>query len=437
MPAWQNPKATAAAVGAPAPQATAAVPAPAGEAGEAGDSTAASGAAAARRGGTSREAWNGANSTAGATSAVFATCDSKAAAPSSEALDRPSLIADTERICSDCGKAFNVNDVASFNRHVCSRKGGGLSAPVGAQASGYAAVSCGATGLPAVSGLGVSSSATSGAGGTGAQLRGQGAQPRGANVPPEVVPTPHAGAGPSPPPPGHPFSQGVMPPVSMVWRCGGPMPHAGQQFQTELLLLQETSAQGERMRNHREALKVRLAASAGGAQGGLTLDELEHSVRCMIVGGRFAGTQGIPESAIIGLIPDKYIQPPSPFRTIAELAASVTWLLRVHQSMQWVQQMPNGLMTVQRLVCPAASEMGGLAAPDGVLAIDWQCIDQVMARPEASQAAPEFRPGLQGDPRFPRPPTAAAATGPELGAIAAEADAEADAEAAELVSKLA
>ena len=93
------------------------------------------------------------------------------------------------------------------------------------------------------------------------------------------------------------------------------------------------------------------------------------------------GTQGIPESAIIGLIPDKYIQPPSPFRTIAELAASVTWLLRVHQSMQWVQQMPNGLMTVQRLVCPAASEMGGLAAPDGVLAIDWQCIDQARHRP--------------------------------------------------------
>ena len=110
--------------------------------------------------------------------------------------------------------------MASFNRHVCSRKGGGLSAPVGAQASGYAAVSCGATGLPAVGGLGVGSSATSGAGGTAAQLRGQGAQPRGANVPPEVVPTPHTGAGPSPPPPGHPFSQGVMPPVSMVWRCG-------------------------------------------------------------------------------------------------------------------------------------------------------------------------------------------------------------------------
>ena len=48
------------------------------------------------------------------------------------------------------------------------------------------------------------------------------------------------------------------------------MPHAGQQFQTELLLLQETSAQGERMRNHREALKARLAASPAGAQGGLS-----------------------------------------------------------------------------------------------------------------------------------------------------------------------
>ena len=117
MPAWQNPKATAAAVGAPAPQTTAAVSASAGEAGKAGkageagevgDSTTGGGGAAARRGATSREAWSSANSTAGATSAVFATCDTKAAAPSSEAPDRPSLIADTERICSDCGKAFNV-----------------------------------------------------------------------------------------------------------------------------------------------------------------------------------------------------------------------------------------------------------------------------------------------------------------------------------------
>ena len=78
------------------------------ESGEAGESTTGGGGAAARRGATSREAWSSANSTAGATSAVFATCDTKAAAPSSEAPDRPSLIADTERICSDCGKAFNV-----------------------------------------------------------------------------------------------------------------------------------------------------------------------------------------------------------------------------------------------------------------------------------------------------------------------------------------
>eukprot|EP00966_Prymnesium_polylepis_P226321 5235503-Prymnesium_polylepis.1 len=71
-------------------------------------------------------------------------------------------------------------------------------------------------------------------------------------------------------------------------------------------------------------------------------------------------------------LPERFLAPPSPFRTIAELAASLPWLLRVHQSMQWVQQMPNGLMTVQRLICPAASEMGGLAAPDGVLAVDWR-----------------------------------------------------------------
>ena len=72
--------------------------------------------------------------------------------------------------------------------------------------------------------------------------------------------------------------------------------------------------------------------------------------------------------------------PPSPFRTIAELAACLPWLLRVHQQMQWVQQMPNGLMTVQRLICPAASDVGGLAAPDGVLAIDWRTVEEVPIR---------------------------------------------------------
>jgi hypothetical protein len=39
-------------------------------------------------------------------------------------------------------------------------------------------------------------------------------------------------------------------------------------------------------------------------------------------------------------LPERFLAPPSPFRTIAELAASLPWLLRVHQSMQWVQQVP-------------------------------------------------------------------------------------------------
>merc|ERR1719182_1086724 len=129
----------------------------------------------------------------------------------------------------------------------------------------------------------------------------------------------------------------------------------------------------DRIRNHRDALKTRLQV------GGLTLEELEYAVRMMLMTGRFTGTQGIPETMLMPSLPDKFLAPPSPFRTIAELASSLPWLLRVHQSMQWVQQMPNGLMTVQRLTCPAASELGGLAAPDGVLAIDWPKVDEVMA----------------------------------------------------------
>merc|ERR1719171_805106 len=107
-------------------------------------------------------------------------------------------------------------------------------------------------------------------------------------------------------------------------------------------------------------------------------------------------------------LPEKFLtSPPSPFRTIAELASCLPWLLRVHQSMQWVQQMPNGLMTVQRLICPAASEMGGLAAPDGVLAVDWHKAEEVVNReimkPEmAAQADGGYRPSMAGDPRFPR-----------------------------------
>ena len=115
--------------------------------------------------------------------------------------------------------------------------------------------------------------------------------------------------------------------------------------------------------------------------------------------------------------------------------------------------MPNGLMTVQRLICPSASEMGGLAAPEGVLAVDWRMVEevhfvhcacshlflscfgsmrwglqyevfvcenyserevwvcrrvlggaQVMSRPEVAQQPADqgYRPSMAGDPRFPR-----------------------------------
>merc|ERR1719183_3378755 len=165
------------------------------------------------------------------------------------------------------------------------------------------------------------------------------------------------------------------------------------QFQTEILLFQGD----ERMRNHREALKARLHVS------GLNLEELEYAVRIMVMSGRFTGSAGIPETMLMPHLPEKFLAPGSPFRTIAELATCLPWLLRVHQSMQWVQQMPNGLMTVQRLICPSASDLGGLAAPDGVLAVDWQKVDEIMARStEAPPQAEGYRPSMAGDPRFPR-----------------------------------
>jgi hypothetical protein len=149
---------------------------------------------------------------------------------------------------------------------------------------------------------------------------------------------------------------------------------------TEVMLLQGD----ERIRAHRDALKQRLSV------GSLLLEELEYAVRLMIMSGRFIGAQGmLPETKLMPQLPDKYLAPPSPFRTIADLASSLPWLLRVHQSMQWVQQMPNGLMTVQRLICPAASLMGGLAAPDGVLSVDWPKVEEVMeAVPHAASSAP-------------------------------------------------
>ena len=88
-------------------------------------------------------------------------------------------------------------------------------------------------------------------------------------------------------------------------------------------------------------------------------------------------TQGIPETMLFEFIPQKFIMPPAPFRTIAEMSACLPWLLRVHHGMQYISQLPTGLMTVQRLICPAASpENGGLAAEGGVLAVDWAMIEQ-------------------------------------------------------------
>ena len=182
-----------------------------------------------------------------------------------------------------------------------------------------------------------------------------------------------------------------MPPPQggMGWRgqpyaVNGPQPT--MQFQTEIMLLQGD----ERIRNHREALKSRLHVS------GLNLEELEYAVRMMVMRGQFANSAGIPETMLMPALPERFLSPGSPFRTIAELASSIPWLLRVHQSMQWVQQMPNGLMTVQRLICPAASEMGGLAAPDGVLAVDWAKVDEVMARLGGGAAAGRGLPPLDG-----------------------------------------
>jgi len=45
---------------------------------------------------------------------------------------------------------------------------------------------------------------------------------------------------------------------------------------------------------------------------------------------------------LMAFLPETYYMHPAPFRTIAELSGSLPWLLRVHQSMQWVSQLPNG-----------------------------------------------------------------------------------------------
>jgi hypothetical protein len=237
------------------------------------------------------------------------------------------------------------------------------------------------------------------------------AAPNGAASMPMAMAPPNASFGAAPPNGPNFQGRGGYPPPGYPG-VGAPLPHyaaqfpaAAQQMPTEVMLLQGD----ERIRAHRDALKQRLSV------GSLLLEELEYAVRLMIMSGRFIGAQGmLPETMLMPQLPDKYLAPPSPFRTIADLASSLPWLLRVHQSMQWVQQMPNGLMTVQRLICPAASEMGGLAAPDGVLSVDWPKVEEVMNRPTEAPAQSDYRPSMAGDPRFPRAPNF---TGAPNGAI--------------------
>ena len=281
-----------------------------------------------------------------------------------------------------------TTDRAPFERRLLSshaqQKGGGS----GADGSGGKAVPAGG-GAPGHSsgnpGANPYANPTAAQGGHGANARG--------GVPNQPSPPPHMGG--APPPGGAMMAGGV--PGAMGWRGAPYPPNAPQpqmQFQTELMILQGD----ERIRTHREALRTRLSAS------GLNLEELEYAVRVMVMQGRFTGSAGVPETMLMPSLPERFLAPGSPFRTIAELASSIPWLLRVHQSMQWVQQMPNGLMTVQRLICPAASDLGGLAAPDGVLAIDWQKCEEVLARSAEIPPAPTdgYRPSMAGDPRFPR-----------------------------------
>jgi len=300
--------------------------------------------------------------------------------------------------CKECGKIFNVKDTVSFERHVCKPGTPPVqqlpqpqqTSPTPKQQQQQQQKSVGQQGQwPTVGGPAGSASAIPtfgknqrGQQATVGQQRSSGAQAGAAGA--GAVEGQQVAAA---------SQQGQQ---LAPHNSASPPPSLGQQqFQTELLLLQGD----ERIRAQREALKHRLQMA--GPTGAMQLEELECAVRIMLMSGRFHGTQGIPETMLVGYLPEKFLMPSSPFRTIAELSACLPWLLRVHQSMQWVQQMPNGLMTVQRLICPSASEMGGLAAPDGVLAVDWRMVDEVMARADAPRED-IYRPGMAGDPRFPR-----------------------------------
>ena len=92
----------------------------------------------------------------------------------------------------------------------------------------------------------------------------------------------------------------------------------------------------------------------------------------------FAGMilSGEPEGIIIEPSPDD--------QAIEELRSTIAECQNVRheeatndQSTSWLQQMPNGLMTVQRLICPAASQIGAIAALDSVLAVDSPKVEDV------------------------------------------------------------
>ena len=146
----------------------------------------------------------------------------------------------------------------------------------------------------------------------------------------------------------------------------------------------------------RDALKDLLAGR------GLNLDDLENSVRRLLVGG--SSLQGytnmfssvmayrqlsgwtfgaepdvllsyngplrvvgyVPTDVLARLLPQKFLQDWSPFRDAADLAACLPWLLRVHTHMRW----DSG----ERVIQPAVSPLGGVATREGPLGLDWQVI---------------------------------------------------------------
>lgn len=142
-------------------------------------------------------------------------------------------------------------------------------------------------------------------------------------------------------------------------------------FDTEELHLLDA-----RQKKHREVLKARLK------QSGIELNSIEYAIRVMIMQGRFDDTVGIPETMLMPSLPAFVFESSSPFMTVSDIASSIPWLLRVHQTMQWVQTMPIGI-TTQSFICPAALH-GKIANSKGILGIDWNIIDNIVFRTKKS-----------------------------------------------------